>query len=61
MTPDFKDYLAQSDIHGYMAALYNEADKGDIGSLYILLYLAIIDSEVEDVMDYMEKLLEAED
>lgn len=61
MTPDFKDYLAQSDIHGYMAALYNEADKGDIGSLYILLYLAIIDSEVEDVMDYMEKLLAVED
>ena len=61
MTPDFKDYLAKSDIHGYLSTLHAEADKGDVGSLHVLLYLAIMDSEVEDAVSYVDKLLEAGD
>ena len=61
MTPDFKDYLAKSDIHGYLRTLYAEADKGDVGSLHVLLYLAIMNSEVEDAVSYIDKLLEAGD
>lgn len=61
MTPDFKDYLAKSDIHGYLSTLHAEADKGDVGSLHVLLYLAIMNSEVEDAVSYIDKLLEAGD
>ena len=61
MTPDFIEYLQKDDIHGYLTALHREADRGDVGSLHILLYLAIIDSEVEDAVDYSNLLIDAED
>ena len=61
MTPVFKDYLTQNDINGYLTALYQEADKGDAGSLRILLYLAVMVSEVEDAVDYVTKLMDIDD
>lgn len=60
-TPDFKEYLKNSDINGYLTELHRQADKGDRGSLHVLLYLAIMDSEVEDVMDYLDKLVDMDD
>ncbi len=61
MTPVFKDYLAKNDINGYLTALHQEADKGDAGSLRILLYLAVMVSEVEDAVDYVTKLMDLDD
>ncbi len=61
MTPVFKDYLTQNDINGYLTALYQEADKGDAGSLRILLYFSVMVSEVEDAMDYVDKLMTIDD
>ena len=61
MTPLFTDYLAQNDINGYLTALHKEAENGDAGSLRILLYLSVMVSEVEDAMDYVDKLMNIED
>jgi len=61
MTPVFKDYLTQNDINGYLTALHQEADNGDAGSLRILLYLAVMVSEVEDAVDYVTKLMDLDD
>ena len=61
MTPVFKDYLNRNDINGYLTALHQEADNGDVGSLRILLYLAVMVSEVEDAVDYVTKLMDLDD
>lgn len=61
MTPLFTDYLAQNDINGYLTALHREADSGDAPSLRILLYLSVMVSEVEDAMDYVDKLMTMDD
>lgn len=61
MTPVFKDYLNRNDINGYLTALHQEADNGDAGSLRILLYLAVMVSEVEDAVDYVTKLMDIDD
>ena len=61
MAPVFNDYLTHNDINGYLTALHKEAESGDAGSLRILLYLAVMVSEVEDAMDYIGKLMDAED
>jgi len=61
MTPLFTDYLAQNDINGYLTALHREADSGDAPSLRILLYLSVMVSEVEDAMDYVDKLMTIDD
>ena len=61
MTPVFKDYLNRNDINGYLTALHQGADNGDVGSLRILLYLAVMVSEVEDAVDYVTKLMDLDD
>lgn len=61
MTPIFSNYLAKSDINGYLTALHKEAEAGDAGSLRILLYLAVLNSEVEDAVDYINQLMDLDD
>ena len=61
MTPVFADYLQKSDLAGYLKALWKNADKGDVGSLHALLYLALNCSEGQDCLKFIEQLCDQND
>lgn len=60
-SPVFEEYLANSDINGYMTALWKGAAARDKESLRILFYLAVQDGEVEDAVDIMDMMWDTDD